>query len=178
LQPVVDLSGGGLPEIVLATYNDSLLKRSDVTGSFGGTLTLNTGTGYPNKFVSLTDYPAPNPALQPDNANPINTGDNRLSANVIMANGELWATQSVLSEAGRDAIRWLRIDPLTNNVKQEGLISDLNWDFYFASVSVNPSGAVVIGFSGSTDILEPSSLALLALGLAGLWPYSRRHLPH
>ena len=47
------------------------------------------------------------------------------------------------------AIHWLKIDEQTNQVVQEGTISDPNYDYFFPSIAVNSKGDVVIAFTRS-----------------------------
>jgi hypothetical protein len=109
-------------------------------------------------------------APQPNTATPIDTGDLRLSSNVVFADGYLWAVQTVADPKTKLAdIRWLQISADANNPKvvNEGLISDPKFAFYDGSIAVNADGKILIGFSGSA-VPEPNSLILLVAGLLGI----------
>ena len=60
---------------------------------------------------------------------------------------------------GNAAVRWYEIDATTNTLKQSGTINDPKLDLYYPSVAVNPSGVVVIGFSGSSNNQSVSTYA-------------------
>jgi len=144
LQPVVDLDGSGLPAPILADFNTpaGVAVRSDVVGP------LNSAGVTPGPLVGFVPFSSPPDADQPGPKQNINTGGNRLGSNVVLQGGFMWAVQSVNS-GGRSAIRWLRIDPNTNTVVEEGVLSDLSLAFYYPSIAVNDFGNIVIGCSGS-----------------------------
>jgi hypothetical protein len=172
-QPVVDMAGGHLPETLLGEFNTpaGFLKRSDITGSFNNPPL----SGVSGPFIAVNPYGEPAGAPQPIDPTLIDTGDTRIGANALLVNGELWETQTVQDPLfNHAAIRWSRIDPTTSTVIQEGLIDDPTFAYYYPSVSVDPNGDVVIGFSGSSAVPEPSSFVLLAIGAFGLLGYARR----
>jgi hypothetical protein len=119
--------------------------------------------------IAMKPYGQAPGAPQPGDATLIDTGDLRLSSNVIYADGFIWAVQTVQDPTTLHAdIRWLEISPDAKNPKvvNEGLIKDPNFSFYDASIALNSDGQIVIGFSGSVP--EPSSVILLIVGLAGV----------
>ena len=144
-QPVVDLDNKGLPAAFLSSLSQfGLFKRSNVTGDID-TPTLDTFGG----FISVTPFlqhfsaqqPDPKPGIEIVNGSVFHT-------NIIKRNGFFWGVHTVGLEA-RAGLRWFQIDANTNELVQEGLISDVDLDFYYGSIAVNEFDDVVIGFNGS-----------------------------
>jgi hypothetical protein len=150
IQPLIDPNGTGT-ENLYSDYNTpaGFLKLSQL---------LNTNTNAPTlaptaaaQFIAATAYGPPPLARQPGGPNNIETGDNRFSGSMVKGgDGKVWGVQSV-SVGGRAALRWVQIDPATNTLLQEGIISKAGFDYYYGSIAVNAQGCVVIGFSGSSD---------------------------
>ncbi len=51
--------------------------------------------------------------------------------------------------AALDAIRWFAINPLNNTVLAQGILTDSNNSFYYGSIAVSTTGAIVIDFAES-----------------------------
>jgi hypothetical protein len=149
-QPAVDLSNSGLPAAILGEFNTpaGLLARSNVTG------TIAAPTVVGPSLITVNPFNSPGPAVQPNGAMAVGTPDTRIGSSVVRTTGnDLWAAQTVFDPTvNHDAIRWLDINAATNTVKQQGVIADANFSFYYPSISVNPGGQVAIGFSGSAPI--------------------------
>jgi hypothetical protein len=145
LQPVVgDANGAGAPvAILLSDFTTRQFKRTDIVGSVASPKLDTAG-----KIIDVPRFARPPQAQQPGLKAPLDAGDNRLSSNVVMRNGELWGVQSV-NDAGRSALRWFDINVATNTLRQSGLIADQELSFYYGSIAVNDFGDVVIGFTGS-----------------------------
>ena len=99
-------------------------------------------------------YNAPVAATQPNRFPPLDTLDARFTSSVVRtASNDIWAVQTVLDPSfNHDSIRWLDINAATNTVKQQGLIRDPAFNFFYPSIAVNPSGQVAIGFSGTASM--------------------------
>jgi hypothetical protein len=149
-QPVVDLSNSGLPAAILGEFNTpaGVIRRSDVTG----TIASPTVTSGP--LINVNSFNQPTPAVQPSGAQAVGTPDTRFASSVVRtASNDLWGVQTVFDPVvNHDAIRWLDINGATNTVRQQGVIRDANFAFYYPSIAVNSSGGVVIGFSGSAPV--------------------------
>ena len=144
LQPVVDLDGGGLPTPILAEYYTAfgVIARANVLGPLAApSMEL-------AEAVFVDPYDDPPEADQPGSKPDLNTSDARFGSFVLLQGGSIWGVQTV-DNGGRAAIRWLRIDPATNEVAESGLLSDPNLDFFYPSIAVNDDGEIVVGCSGS-----------------------------
>lgn len=169
VQPAVDMDNRNNPAALLSSFNtpNGIAKRSDITGPINAPV-LNTGTGFPDKFIATTIYAGPPDAAQPNGAlTRIDTGDTRFGSNVVANDGLLWAVQSVEVD-GKSAVRWLKINEATNAVLQEGVITDRSLAYYYPSIAVNDHGCVVIGFSGSDSQTYASAYAVLGETTGGV----------
>ena len=150
LQPTVDLGNGALPEAVLGDFNTpaGTVRRSDIVGP------LNAATVTSGPLITVDAHSAPVAATQPNGVTPLEVGDTRFGSSVVRtASNDIWAVQTVLDPSfNHDSIRWLDINAATNTVKQQGLIRDAGFSFFYPSVAVNPSGQVAIGFSGTASV--------------------------
>jgi len=144
LQPVVDLDGGGLPLPVLADFYTpgGIIARSNVLGPVTAP-SMELGVG-----IDVDPFDDPLEADQPGSKQNLSTGDARFSSYVLLQEGFIWGVQAV-NNGGRDAVRWLRIDPATDMVAESGVLSDPDLDLYYPSIAVNDDGDIVIGCSGS-----------------------------
>jgi hypothetical protein len=162
IQPTVNLDGGGQPEPLIGNLGVTPLVRGNVLGPIGAP-TLDPAP----VNIALSSFLGPVPARQPPpGSTPLNTGDARISANAVLANGSIWSTQTVQDPTtGLDDIRWARINATTNAVIQQGLISDPTFNYFYPSISVDPNNDVVIGFSGSRQgaTITPAPLVLNSL---------------
>ncbi len=160
-QPVVNLNiNASDPQALLSAYDSSHLKRSEIHFA-GSTATLSTSTlqSGSNPLIAIPGMNNPSAATQPGGALAINTGDNRISSSVVQQGTNLWSVQSVDSN-GLSALRWFRIDASTNSLLESGLITSPTKAYSFGSIAVNPSGDIVIGFSGSDSNTFASSFAV------------------
>ena len=78
----------------------------------------------------------------------IDTGDARISHTPVFRNGFIYAAHTINS-GGRAAAQWFKIDTGSLTVVDSGIVSDPSLHFYYAHVSVNVCGDLVMGFSGS-----------------------------
>jgi|GEM_PF-1030455 len=159
LQPVVDFGAADGTAHFVSTLGSgsSSLIQVDVTDADTAAATLGTPVA-----VAVPTYVAAPDARQPGGVTVENVTP-RINGNVVEVNGRLWAVHAVAGTAGNSAIRWYEIDAATNTVIQTGLIEDPNLDFLDASIAVNQTGEVVIGFSGSGPGQFISSMAAFGL---------------
>ncbi|MEX2308081.1 MAG: hypothetical protein WD738_10840 [Pirellulales bacterium] len=128
--------------------------------ALGGTTVANYGyVGAPAADPPSADQPG---AVQNLEAN-----DWRFSSNTVNLNGELYGVQAI-DNAGIAAVRYWRLDALTNSVVESQVIADpLSRALIFPSIAVNEFGDVVIGFSASSATEFASSYAMVGK-VAGL----------
>ncbi len=168
LQPIVNFGAVGNQAPVLATsgaMTDSYLFRSDLTGTAAAGATYTTNA----TWIEVDPYTFPPDAAQPDGTQVIGLLDSRFKSQVTQVGDTMYAVHDVLS-GGHSAIEWYKIDEATNQVIQQGLLSDPNFDFYQASIAANANGDIVIGFNRSGLGLDGNISIFAALGttLAGV----------
>jgi len=147
--PVFDLNNGTGSESIL-TSDDSAnnLRLTLITGTNTTSPVLDTSAACLTPVTAQVDPP---PARQPGGPNTIDTGDTRFSGNVIKQGAYIWGVNSVTT-GGRTGIAWYRLNPTTNAIVEQGTIADANRDYYMPSISVNPLGDLVIGYTASSDL--------------------------
>lgn len=167
IQPAVDFGpSDGSAQLLAAFDSGTNLARTDLSG---------TGTGF--AFISSVDnvtvpnYSAAPPGRQPSVITVENVSP-RFNGNVVEVGDRLWAVHAVQGTGTNSAIRWYEIDANTNTVIQTGLIEDANRDFYDASIAVNASGDVVIGYSGSGPSQFISTMASVGVTSGGVTTFS------
>jgi hypothetical protein len=146
VQAVVDLDGA--PQtLLLGTWDveGSTLRLWRIVGDVTA-----PALSADQPFIALAPYVpvGPQGALQPESGIGISPSSPFLASTIVARNGRLWGVQTVAHQ-GRAALRWFTIDPATNAVVQEGLISDGSHDFFMGSIAVNACNDVVIGFNRS-----------------------------
>ncbi len=159
VQPVVDLDDTELPAAIFSNFNtfSGLFKRSNITGDIISP-SFETSDG----LVSVMPFSSKFSAEQPGSKQNLEIFNGSIfHANLVLQNGSFWGVQTVDDGTGRAAMRWFQIDADTNQLQQEGLISDPNLDFYYGSIAVNEFDDVAIGFSGSGENQFVSSYAAL-----------------
>jgi hypothetical protein len=147
LQAVTDFGPAKSTAPILATFpvnGANFVLRSDLSGTAGAGATLTTDP----TVITTSAYNNPPAAAQPDATRTISTIDARITSNVYEVNGLMYAVHST-SVGGNAALHWLKIDEHTNQVVQEGTISDANFDYFFPSIAVNSKGDVVIAYTRS-----------------------------
>ena len=72
-----------------------------------------------------------------------------LAMNAVYRDGSLY-TVHCINVGGRAGVRWYQIDPDTPSLLQFGTIADPVRSFYMPSISVNSSGDLGLGFTGSS----------------------------
>jgi hypothetical protein len=111
-------------------------------------------------FVAIEGASEPPDAVQPGGVRPLDAGDSRFGANLVLQNGVSWAVQSIGFE-GRSAVRWMQIDPVADIVLDAGVIFDPALDLTYPSIAVNELDQIVIGMSGSGESVFASAYAVV-----------------
>lgn len=173
--PIVNYDNSSMPHHLLAdtAVNTGTLYMNEIRGSIDYPVLRLDGT-----YISSTPYDSPPPAYQyndPNGLNLIDTGDETFRAPPVQVNGKIWAVHSV-GVNGRSALHWLQIDPVSNTVLQEGLLSDPSLSLYYGSIAVNSFGDVVIGANGSSVSQPVSSYAFLGRTNGSTTSFSTKQL--
>ncbi len=166
VQPVVDLDNTGLPAALFSSFNtfSGSFKRSNITGDIISP-SLDTAGG----LVSVMPFSSRFSAEQPGSKQNLEIANGSVfHSNLVLQNDSFWGVQTVDDGTGRAAMRWFQINANTNELQQEGLISDPNLDFYYGSIAVNEFNDVVIGFSGSGENQFVSAYAALGQTVNGV----------
>ncbi len=142
--------------------NGNQLVQTTIIGTSAGNYVLQQGTG---SIVTLSVGNGNLPttaASQPGLPASVDTGDTRLSSNFTTADGYVWGTQMVAnpSNTALDAIRWFAINPVSNTILAQGIITDPANSLYYGSIAVSKDGAVVIDFNESSSSQNISSYIL------------------
>ena len=170
--PVMELGSSSNTEYLYSGDNPNQLVRSTISGTSQANYTLFQGAGSVVPFtgsalaanIPFTAQTAnsPNSAAQPGTAATLDTGDSRLSSNLYMVNGLVWGTQTVVNpnNSALSAIRYYAINPSTNKIVAQGIITDPNnpkSSLYYGSVAVSTTGNVVIDFEESSTTQATST---------------------
>ena len=145
--------------------NGNQLVQTTIYGTSAGDYTLQQGAGS-TVTLSVGNGNLPTTAAdQPGLPASVDTGDTRLSSNLTMADGYIWGTQMVAnpSNPSLDAIRWFAINPTSNTVLAQGIITDPTNSLYYGSIAVSTDGAVVIDFNESSSSTYISSYLLTGI---------------
>lgn len=149
--PITDLDGGTGPAGVLS---DSSTNFSQTANYLLSTVNKTaTGFSYTDAGPEInngTFYNGAGGADQKGTAKLIDTGDTRLSGDVIQRGGKIYSIQTVLDPtSGKSDLHYAIIDVATKTLVTDGLIADPNINYYYGSLSVNKFGDIVVGMSGS-----------------------------
>lgn len=157
LHPVYDYSAGSSgTAYLMSRYNANFIQVSTLTGTASNP-TLTGARGVPTTTRTMGDLNAP----QLGGNDTIDAGDARFSGSPVLVNGKIWGVHTFDSGGiARTAV--YRIDADTNDLEYDAVVpltSGSMWA-YFPSIAVNPSGQIVVGFSGSDDATYASSYAI------------------
>ena len=147
LQPIVDFGPAKNHAPLVASFpgdNSDFYFRNDLAGTAAAGATFNDNPTY----VTTIAYHNPPSAAQPDGTSTVSTIDARISGTVTQIGNTIYAVHAT-SFAGNAAIKWVKIDEPTNQVIQEGVISNPSFDYFQPSIGVNSNGDIVIGFTRS-----------------------------
>ena len=197
--PAADYDAAGNEYLLAESSSGPVIET--VTGGGGPTASVSQAFAVGNATTSGFLTTSPIAAPQPAGAPPLTTGPavqitggtgaqlDALSSNftgtIVQVNGELWAAQTVSTTDPTtgttvDAIQWFEIDvnPTDANyqmIVQHGVIVDTsshNVSYYYPSVSVDKTGDVVIGFSGSSLTQNISSYAVYGTTTSGVTTFT------
>jgi len=96
----------------------------------------------------------------------IDGGDARISAFVYRIGDVLYATHST-EVNNRTAVQWFKINALTRNVIDTGMIADPALDLFYPAIAANTNGTVALAFNGSSATNYVSSYAVLGEPIGG-----------
>ncbi len=164
-QPAIDYGSKAAsdPEPLVSTSNTAfgVYKFATLTGTTNSGATLSSST---SKSVQSTSVPTASP--QPGTSTKIDNGDDRFSSAVVQAGNFLYAVQNITA-SGRSAVRWTIANATTFAIIQQGTISDPTLSYFYPSIAVNPTGDVVVGFSGSSSTTFASTYAVVGSSAGG-----------
>ncbi len=141
IQPVHTYGDPGGEYLISTGTTNNALKLRRVLPPLTSPLLQDLGS------IPVTSYSNP-PTAPALGSNPnINTVDRRLM-NAVYMNGFIY-TAHCISFQSRAACRWYQIRVSNNSVVQFGTVTESNRHYYDPGICANPSGDVVMGFSGS-----------------------------
>jgi len=158
-QPTVDRDNSGQRSRIFSQGGGGQLELSTYATPRGEPLGT-TVADLPD--INVPFRGAPPDADQPADVDPLDSGGRRIRSAVKRVNGSFWGVQSVRGpRTGNAAVRFFEVDAQTNELLQEGVVSDPQLDMIFPSIAVNKNGQAVIGFTGSSDEQVPSAYAVV-----------------
>lgn len=146
IQPIVNFGASSGVAPLLGTSvagTDTNLYRASLTGTNAAGATLSPGT-----LFTVGAYSNPPLAAQPDGTRQIQTLGQRITAHAPQIGNVIYAVQST-KVGSNAAIHWMKLNEQTNEVMQEGILSDPNFDYFQPSIAANADGDVVISFNRS-----------------------------
>jgi hypothetical protein len=163
LQPAVAVGAASTEEVVLAVGDlgydfqphSNLVAVTVHNAGVAGAAVL----GRPVN-IAVPAYSVPFNAAQPGVTDNIDDGDARFSATVYRVGDVVYATHST-EVNNRAAIQWFKIEAVSLNVMDSGIIHDPVLDLYYPSIGANQDGVVVMVFNGSSGSTFISSYAIL-----------------
>ena len=169
LQPAVTVGAASTGEIVLAVADlgyDFQPHSNLVAVTIQNTLVSDAAVlSNPAKFAVPAYFVPLNPA-QPGAFDNIDDGDARISATVYRVGDIVYATHSTEMN-DRAAVQWFKMDAVSLNVMDTGIVSDPILDLYYPSIAANQDGVVVMAFNGSSGSNFISSYAILGEPING-----------
>ena len=150
--------------VLMHDFGTGELFRAEI---FSGASVVNVG------LVGVPGAANPPTVDQPGPKQNIEANDGRFSSNAVLHNGELYAVQSV-ADMGLAAVRFLRLDAVTNAVLESQIIVDpASRALTFPSIAVNDFGDVVIGATGTSTTEFASSYAIVGRTTAGITTFNQ-----
>ena len=152
VQPVQETGSSSSTEYYYSGDNTNQLNRTEMTGTSLYNYSLSQGPGSAANFTTASAVSTTAAIAQPGTTDTISAGTSGLSSNLYMVNGLVWGTQVVQNKAfpTLNSIRYFAINPKTNKLVTQGIISDTSGHISYTnpSIAVSSSGNVVIDFSG------------------------------
>ncbi len=140
IQPCVTYGNSG-GEFLVSRQASTLMRVRQITGPLTAPTLIEKGAA-----SVPSNGNAPN-ASQKGTVATLDTIDTR-PMNSVWRNGSLWTTHCV-NVGGRAGVRWYEIATSSPTTLQSGSVSDPSLHFYMPGISVNASGEMLLGFSGS-----------------------------
>jgi hypothetical protein len=160
IQPVTNFGPGSdsapLLSIFPAPPGEIPLYRWTLTGADGPGASISEPIGIPT-----SNYSQPPPAAQPDFTASISTIDGRLASNAYQVGDKIYAVHNT-SLNGNAALSVLVVDETTNQLIQEIVLGDPDFDYFNASIAANSFGDIVVGFTRS-GFFDDGNLSAVAL---------------
>lgn len=124
------------------------LSRIDIVG-----VTTSSATMANAAVVNINAYKSPPPAAQPDGTRSISTIDSRITANVYQVGHTIYTVHATtdlsINNNSNSVIQWVIINELTNQVIQQGILRNPDFDYFQPSIAANANGDIVISFTRS-----------------------------
>ena len=163
-QPVINFAAAASEERLLGQgpfiqHNLRSTKLNNAAGPGAASLGSTTAIAAPAFSVPVNLH-------QPDGTATLRNIDNRIGAAVYEVNGVIFAAH-VTTVNSRSAIRWYRLDAVTDTLLETGLLADASADYSFPSIAANENGVIVIGFNKSSATEFVSSYAVVGETLGG-----------
>jgi hypothetical protein len=168
VQPVIDFgpSKGHAPLVAIIPTNpdEPSLFRVNILGASGAGATLSE-----ESYLSVNGYVVPPKAAQPDATRQISTVDGGMASHAYQVGDTIYAIHNTKVGANA-ALSVILLDEPTNQVIEEIILSDPNFDYFNGSIAANSLGDVVVGFtrSGFGTGGNLSSYALVGHTTAGV----------
>ncbi len=105
--------------------------------------------------------------IQPDDTTTLAGNDARISARVYAVNGIMYAVHNTEVD-GRMAICWYRVNAVTHQLVESGIISDPSLDLFFPAIAANANGTVVIACNGCSVDTFVSCFAITGQTVGGV----------
>jgi hypothetical protein len=162
IQPIIDFgpSKGHAPMLGIFNAGEPFLPlyRTDITGTTGPGAVLSEPT-----TIDIGQYIEPPGAAQPDGTRTISTIDGRISSHVYQLGDTIYGIHAI-KQGNNAALEWFKIDEPTNTVIQEGILGDVNFDYFNGSIAANELGDIVIGFTRSGNAAGGNLSAYALIG--------------
>jgi hypothetical protein len=161
IQPVINFGPAQRFEPLIATssaHNSSILFSTALSGADAANAQLSATT-----HITVTPYSNPPLAGQSNGTRVINATDDRIGANAYQVGNVIYAAHATTFN-GNSAITWLKIDATNNQIIQEGILSDPNFDYFQPSIAANSSGNIVIAFNRSGLVVGGNVRVFAAVG--------------
>jgi len=132
--------------------------RFDLTGTSGAGAAISEGIG-----VEGTSASTPPLASQPDMTQSISTIDQRIASPAYAVDGTIYSVHNTAA-SGQAALAVDIVDEATNQLVQEVILGDPNYDYFNGSIAANSLGDIVVGFTRSGTGLDGNLSAYAMVG--------------
>jgi hypothetical protein len=160
VQPVIDFgpSKGHAPLVAILPTNpdEPSLFRVDILGATGPGATLSE-----ESYLTVSGYVAPPKAAQPDLTRSVSTVDGGITSHAYQVGDTIYAVHNTKVGANA-ALSVILLDEPSNQVIDEIILGDPNFDYFNGSIAANALGDIVVGFTRS-GLSEGGNLSACAL---------------